>query len=262
MKKRKIIDYQIFEQQAINDNRTYQLILGMQEIKLQGYSHRMRWDWEDVQAKLFDINISALKLRQSQTVGSVFINETKNVIITFMAAYSVVFGSLSIGMMLAIQYIIGQLSVPVEQIAQFIYNMQDTKISLEHIANTTEKDDENKSRKLQKINNKTERILVDNVSFSYEGTTSPILKNINMDIPSGSTTAIVGASGSGKTTLIKLLLQYYNIKIGNILVDNYNLNDIDTDFWRQWWVEVCWVVWFQFHLNDGILGCELVFVFS
>ena len=233
MKKRKIIDYQIFEQQAINDNRTYQLIQGMQEIKLQGCSHRMRWDWEDVQAKLFDINISALKLRQSQTVGSVFINETKNVLITFMAAYSVVFGSLSIGMMLAIQYIIGQLSVPVEQIAQFIYNMQDTKISLERIANTTEKDDENKSRKLQKINNKTERILVDNVSFSYEGTTSPTLKNINMDIPRGSTIAIVGASGSGKTTLIKLLLQYYNIKTGNILIDNYNLNDIDTDFWRQ-----------------------------
>ncbi len=233
MRKRKVIDYQIFEQQAINDNRTYQLIQGMQEIKLQGCSHRMRWDWEDVQAKLFEINISALKLRQSQTAGSVFINETKNVLITFMAAYSVVFGSLSIGMMLAIQYIIGQLSVPVEQIAQFIYNMQDTKISLERIANTTEKDDENKDRKLKKINNETQRILVDNVSFYYEGTTAPTLKNICMDVPKGTTTAIVGASGSGKTTLIKLLLQYYKINEGHILIDNYNLNDIDTDFWRQ-----------------------------
>lgn len=249
MRKRKIIDYQIFEQQAINDNRTYQLIQGMQEIKLQGCSHRIRWDWEDIQAKLFDINISALKLRQSQMVGSVFINETKNVLITFMAAYSVVFGSLSIGMMLAIQYIIGQLSVPVEQIAQFIYNMQDTKISLERITDTIEKDDENKNRKLQNLSNETERILLDNVSFSYEGTTTPTLKNICMNIPQGTTTAIVGASGSGKTTLIKLLLQYYNIKYGKILIDNYNLNDIDTDSWRQ----QCGAV-----MQDGFLFSETI----
>lgn len=233
MKKRKIIDYQLFEQQAINDNRTYQLIQGMQEIKLQGCSHKMRWDWEDVQAKLFDINISALKLKQSQTVGSVFINETKNVLITFTAAYSVVFGSLSIGMMLAIQYIIGQLSVPVEQIAQFIYNMQDTKISLERIANTTEKDEENKDRKILDLNKNSEHILVDNISFSYPGSRIPTLKNINMDIPKGTITAIVGASGSGKSTLIKLLLQYYKVENGNILIDEYNINDIDTDFWRQ-----------------------------
>lgn len=249
MKKRKTIDYQIFEQQAINDNRTYQLIQGMQEIKLQGCSHRMRWEWEDIQAKLFDINISALKLSQSQTVGSVFINETKNVLITFTAAYSVVFGTLSIGMMLATQYIIGQLSVPVERIAQFIYNMQDTKISLERIANTTEKDDENKNRRLQNFNNETERILMNNVSFSYEGTLIPTLKNINMNIQRGSTTAIVGASGSGKTTLIKLLLQYYDVIDGEILIDNYNLNDIDTDFWRQ----QCGAV-----MQDGFIFSETI----
>jgi ABC-type bacteriocin/lantibiotic exporters, contain an N-terminal double-glycine peptidase domain len=233
MRKRRIIDYQMFDQQALNDSRTYQLIQGMQEIKLQGCSHRMRWDWEDIQAKQFEINIAALKLRQTQTVGTVFINETKNVLITFMAAYAVVHGTLSIGMMLAIQYIIGQLSIPVEQIAQFIYNMQDTKISLERIVSTTTKDDENRGRTLQKFTGETELISIDNLSFSYEGSLHPTLKHIDMTIPRGTTTAIVGASGSGKTTLIKLLLQYYRIQSGSIMVDTYNLNDIDTDYWRQ-----------------------------
>jgi ABC-type bacteriocin/lantibiotic exporter with double-glycine peptidase domain len=139
----------------------------MQEIKLQGCTQRMRWEWEDVQAKLFDVNISLLKLKQNQTAGSVFINETKNIIITFLAAYSVIAGSLSLGMMLAIQYIIGQLSIPIEQIAQFIYSIQDTKISMERISDIREKQDENTNRPINKIADSIVDISIKNLSFAY-----------------------------------------------------------------------------------------------
>jgi ATP-binding cassette subfamily B protein len=189
MKKRKILDYQLFEQRAINDSKTYELIYGMQEMKLQGCTHCMRWEWEDVQAKLFDVNISLLKLRQNQTAGSVFINETKNIIITFLAAYSVIAGSLSLGMMLAIQF-----------------------------------------NKMSELGN---NIYIKDLSFAYEGTNHFVLKNIDINIPQGTTIAIVGASGSGKTSLVKLLLQYYEIKQGQICIGNHNINDIDTDSWRQ-----------------------------
>jgi len=233
MRKRKILDYQIFEQRAINDSKTYEVIYGMQEIKLQGCSQRMRWEWEDVQAKLFEINISLLKLKQSQTAGSVFINETKNIIITFLAAYFVIGGSLSLGMMLAIQYIIGQLSVPIEQIAQFIYSIQDTKISMERISDVKNKLDENTNRPVNRIPQLTADISINNLSFAYEGTVRPVLNKINVFVPQGTTTAIVGASGSGKTSLIKLLLQYYEVNQGMIMIGNENINNIDTDLWRN-----------------------------
>jgi ATP-binding cassette subfamily B protein len=233
MKKRKILDYQLFEQRSINDSKTYELINGMQEIKLQGCTHRMRWEWEDVQAKLFDVNISLLKLRQNQTAGSVFINETKNIIITFLAAYFVITGSLSLGMMLAIQYIIGQLSVPIEQIAQFIYSIQDTKISMERISDIKNKKEENNDRSISKISELANNISIKDLSFAYEGSNHVVLRNININIPQGTTTAIVGASGSGKTSLIKLLLQYYTIIQGQIYVGNHDINDLETDSWRQ-----------------------------
>jgi ATP-binding cassette subfamily B protein len=174
-----------------------------------------------------------LKLKQSQTAGSVFINETKNIIITFLAAYSVIDGSLSLGMMLAIQYIIGQLSVPIEQIAQFIYSIQDTKISMERISDVKNKQDENTNRPVNKITDSMADISIKNLSFTYEGTTHFVLNNINIHIPKGTTIAIVGASGSGKTSLIKLLLQYYKVKQGEILIGNQSINDMDTDTWRE-----------------------------
>lgn len=131
--KRQILDYQLFEQQAINRNVTYQLITGMQEIKLQGCEQRKRWEWEDVQANLFDVNLKSLNLQQNQEAGSVLINELKNTIITVLAATSVLNGELTVGMMLAIQYIIGQLNSPVEQIMGFIYKWQDVSISIDRM---------------------------------------------------------------------------------------------------------------------------------
>lgn len=233
MKKRRILDYEIFEQRAINDSKTYQLIQGMQEIKLQGCTQRMRWEWEDVQARLFEVNVKLLKLSQSQKTGSIFINETKNVFITFLVAYAVISGSLTLGIMIAIQFIIGQLNLPIEHIAQFIYSLQDTKISMERIADIREKEDEDVDRPVKDMSNNENNIAIKNLSFTYTGTKNEVLKDINLEVEEGKTIAIVGASGSGKTTLIKLLLQYYPVLKGNIQIGKIGLNRIDTKYWRN-----------------------------
>lgn len=234
MKKRKILDYQLFEQRATNDSKTYQLIQGMQEMKLQGCTQRLRWEWEDVQAKLFDVNVKLLRLRQAQKSGSIFINETKNIFITFLTAYAVITGNLTLGVMIAIQFVIGQLSVPIEQIAQFIYSMQDTKISMERINVIKNKKEENRERSIENLNDLSNGdIIINQLSFAYKGTRNIVLHNIDLKVPKGETIAIVGASGSGKTTLVKLLLQYYNVKNGSIEVGGHNINDINTDLWRR-----------------------------
>lgn len=185
IKKRKILDYKNFEQLAAYDNKTYQLITGMQEIKLQNNTQQKRWDWEDTQANLFDTKVSLLKLKQIQDIGKFFINETKNVFITFLAAAAVIDGSMTLGVMLAVQYIIGQLITPVESIATFIYNIQDAKISLERINELKQKDDENIERNVYIRNIENSDIVIENVSFSYDGTTQPVLKDINLIVPKG-----------------------------------------------------------------------------
>lgn len=133
LQRRKVLDYEIFEQQAINQNKTYQFITSMQEIKLQDCEQRRRWEWEDTQADLFAVQMKLLKLQQTQEAGSIFINEVKNILITVLAATAVINDQITLGAMLAIQYIVGQLNSPVEQIMSFIYSLQDVKISLERI---------------------------------------------------------------------------------------------------------------------------------
>ncbi len=234
LKKRRILDFKYFEARAKNQNTTYQLIQGMQEIKLQNTEKRKRWEWEDVQADLFKINISALKLSQTQEAGNVFINETKNIIITIIAALSVVKGEMTLGMMLATQYIIGQLILPVEQMIRFIHDLQDTKISLERINEIHDKDDENKGRVFKNIQLSSNNIQLKNLTFQYEGPHSKkVLNDISVIIPEGKVTAIVGASGSGKTTLIKLLLQYYRPVAGLIEIGHHDLQEFNSTWWRN-----------------------------
>ena len=194
LKKRRILDYKNFEQQGINRNVVYQLITGMQEIKLQGCEQRKRWEWEDVQADLFDINMQSLTLTQNQEAGSILINELKNILITVIAATAVINGNLTLGMMLAVQYIIGQLNSPVEQIMNFIYSWQDVSISLDRM-------NEIHIRKNEENENRTETelpadrsIYIRNLSFKYDGaSTDYILDNINLHIAQGKVTAIVGS---------------------------------------------------------------------
>lgn len=208
LKKRKLLDYKMFDHQGLNRNTVYQMISGMQEIKLQGCEQRKRWEWEDIQSDLFNVNLEALSLAQNEKAGSIFINETKNVLITVVAAMSVIDGSLTLGMMLAIQYIIGQLSSPVEQLVTFIYNWQDVSISLDRMNEIhTQSDEENEDKTIANFNGNETSIEIRDLCFKYNNALpNYILQNINLRIPQGKTTAIVGASGSGKTTLLKTAL--------------------------------------------------------
>lgn len=238
LKKRRLLDYKYFEQAGKNRNVTYQLIGGMQEIKLQGCEQRKRWEWEDVQADLFKVNLQSLNLQQVQQAGSITINEVKNILITVLAATAVIQGNMTLGMMLAVQYIIGQLNSPIEQLIQFIYSWQDVSISLDRmneIHTETNEEDTERTR-----NNYTEKsidghsLAIKDLSFKYDiYSPKDILSNINLSIPNGKVTAIVGASGSGKTTLIKLLLGFYEPLSGSIQIGSAHLSECNLGWWRS-----------------------------
>ena len=238
LKKRRQLDYKYFEQAGRNRNVTYQLIGGMQEIKLQGCEQRKRWEWEDVQADLFKVNLQSLNLQQVQQAGSITINEVKNILITVLAATAVIHGNMTLGMMLAVQYIIGQLNSPVEQLIQFIYSWQDVSISLDRMNEIhTETNEENVERTHTAYTDKTTEghsLTMKDLSFKYDiYSPKDILSDINLSIPNGKVTAIVGASGSGKTTLVKLLLGFYEPLNGSIQIGNANLSEYNLGWWRS-----------------------------
>ncbi len=235
LKKRAELDYKRFDQSSDNQSSLYQLISGMQEIKLNGSERRRRWEWEAIQVRLFKISIKGLALSQTQNTGGQFLNELKNILITFIAAKSVIDGSLTLGEMLSIQYIIGQLNLPINNFISFIQTGQDAKISLERLAEIHLKDDEeDRSEDFIKELPQDKSIKLKDFSFRYGGLSSPwVLENIDVEIPEGKVTAIVGASGSGKTTLIKLLLKFYEPTEGTITIGNTKLNNISTNTWRK-----------------------------
>ena len=238
LKKRRQLDYKYFEQAGRNRNVTYQLLGGMQEVKLQGCEQRKRWEWEDVQADLFKVNLQSLNLQQIQQAGSITINEVKNILITVLAATAVIHGNMTLGMMLAVQYIIGQLNSPVEQLIQFIYSWQDVSISLDRMNEIhTETDEENTNRIRSNYTDETadgHSIHIKDLSFKYDiYSPKEILSGINLSIPNGKVTAIVGASGSGKTTLVKLLLGFYEPLKGKIQLGDANLNEFNLGWWRS-----------------------------
>lgn len=250
LRKRKVLDYELFEQQAINQNKTYQFITTIQEIKLQDCECRRRWEWENTQADLFGIQMKVLKLQQTQEAGSIFINEVKNIIITVFAATAVINNQMTLGAMLAIQYIIGQLNSPVEQFMSFIYSLQDVKISLERINEIHEgKNEETKETQLKAFG-PSKSIHIEDLNFKYDPhSLKKTIKNVSFTIPEGKVTAIVGASGSGKTTLIKLILGYYSVSSGTITIAGHNLNKYNL----QWWRKHCGVV-----MQDGVIFSESI----
>ena len=251
LKRRKVLDYELFEQQAINNNKTYEFITSMQEIKLQDCEQRRRWEWEDTQADLFGVQMKSLKLQQTQEAGSIFINEVKNIIITVVAATAVIHGQMTLGMMLAVQYIIGQLNSPVEQLMNFFYSLQDVKISLERINEIHQMDDENGKEGLQTyIEDKSEGIDIKNIMFKYDPhALRKTIDDVSIHIPQGKVTAIVGASGSGKTTLIRLMLGYYPVLEGQINIGNTDINKLN----KKWWRRQCGVV-----MQDGVIFSESI----
>ncbi len=233
LKRRKAIDYLRFSHIAAEQSKVIELINGMQEIKLHNAEKQKRWGWEFIQIRLYKVAMKALALEQTQGIGSRFIDQLKNIVITVTAATLVVKGDLTLGMMLAVQYIIGQLNAPVIQIVGFIQAVQDAQISLERLGEIHDKEDEEpvEEQKITDIDVEGD-ITIENLSFKYAGADEDVLKKLNLHIPAKKITAIVGASGSGKTTLMKLLMKFYDPRQGEIKLGNTNLNNISQHTWR------------------------------
>jgi ATP-binding cassette, subfamily B, bacterial len=233
LKKRKELDYKRFEQMAQNQSNLIQMISGMNEIKLHNAERQKRWQWERIQAKLYRVSIGYLALEQWQRAGASFLKEFKNLIITFIAAKAVTEGQLSIGEMVAVEYIVGQLNSPLEQMVIFIQMGQDAKISLERLNEIHKKEDEDGSVPRLNVLPENGDLRMDNMSFQYGGQYSPmVIKGLNMMIPKGQTVAIVGSSGSGKTTILKLLLNFYQPTEGVVRLGEVSLNSIQNRLWR------------------------------
>ncbi len=270
LKKRRDLDYKRFSQVSQEQSKVIELINGMQEIKLHNAEKQKRWSWEFLQARLFKISIEGLALEQYQSVGSNFINEVKNIFISILSAKLVIDGDITLGMMLAISYIVGQLNSPIAQLINFIREVQDAKISLERLAEIHNKEDEEQqdqdkitslfsNSKFQTQdtakNSKTDfvhkllDINLEKVSFRYIGSDVEVLKDLDLYIPANKITAIVGVSGSGKTTLMKLLLKFYDPNSGQIKLGNYDLKNVSQKTWRN----ECGVVMQEGYIfNDSI----------
>ena len=257
LKRRRELDFHRFRQLSENQAKLIELITGMQEIKLNNCEKQKRWEWERIQARLFKVNIRRLSLNQTQTIGSSFINQLKNILISFLAAKLVMDGHITIGAMVAVSYIIGQMNAPLSNLMDFIQNAQDAKISLERLNEIHLRKDEENTEEPGLADLPANRdISVKAVTFQYEGPRSPkVLKEVSLAIPVNQTTAIVGMSGSGKTTLIKLILGFYPPVSGSILVGETNVDQISTTVWR----DRCGVVMQDgFIFSDSILNNILV----
>ena len=250
LKRRKDLDYKRFSQVSEEQSKVIELINGMQEIKLHNAEKQKRWSWEFIQARLFKIEIKNLSLQQTQNIGAQFINEMKNIFITFLSASLVISGDLTLGMMLSISYIIGQLNSPINQLVGFVHSLQDTKISLERLGEIHNRDDEEivGEQKITDIDIEQDMEL-SNLSFRYTGAMNNVLNNLELTIPTNEITAIVGASGSGKTTLMKLMLKFYEPNEGNFKLGGQDVGNISQKAWRN----ACGVVMQEGYIfNDSI----------
>ncbi|WP_316738801.1 peptidase domain-containing ABC transporter [Pedobacter aquatilis] len=249
LKKRKALDYKMFSQVAQEQSTVIELINGMQEIKMHNAEKQKRWNWEFLQVKLFKIKIRSLSLEQWQSVGGGFINQIKDILVSFLAAKLVLSGNLTLGMMLSVQYIIGQLNNPLYQLIDFIRQTQDAKISLERLGEIHNKEDEENAQNQYVTEIAQKDIELNDVSFRYTGSDYFVFQNLNLNIPHQKTTAIVGASGSGKTTLLKLLTKFYEPNSGDIKIGNTDMKNIAPRHWRN----LCGVVMQESYLfNDTI----------
>lgn len=232
---RRKIDYMRFNETANSQNNIVQLIGGMQEIKLNNCERQKRWEWERIQAKLYRISIKGLTISQTQQIGGAFIDQTKSIVVSFMAAKSVIDGDITLGMMTSLTYILGQLNAPVSQFISFVRGCQDAQISMERLSEINEREDEEQTDEQKKRNIPTNaNIEIRNVSFQYEGPQSTkVLNNISMVVPNGKVTAIVGASGSGKSTLMKILLGIYTPTEGHVTLGGLDISQYCNSSWRR-----------------------------
>lgn len=249
LKKRKEIDYQAFQKMTDNQHSLIEIIQGMPEIKLQCSQHKRRWAWATIQAKLFRVQMRSLALGQWQDGGAQIINQLKDILITFLSAKAVIDNQMTLGMMLAVQYMVGRLNAPLQQMIGFIRSAQDASISLERLGEVQDHPEEEQYglRKQQHI--PMGDINIKKLSFKYTPIAESVLEGIQLTIPRGKVTAIVGTSGSGKTTLVKLLLGFYQPVTGNISIGGTPLNSISMKTWRG----ACGVV-----LQDGFIFSDTI----
>jgi len=235
LNRRKVLDYQQFSHMTANQNAIVQLVCGMPEIKMNQAEASQRWAWESIQGKLFNIRLKSLAVEQYQQAGTLFINEGKNIFITFLAAQQVIAGELTLGMMMAITYILGQMNAPIEQLLQFIRQAQDAKISMERLGEVQDMKEE-KEEFGEALSESIPQgdIELSDTCFKYSRHDHEnIIDELNLTIPYKKTTAIVGTSGSGKTTLMKLLLKFYPLTGGRVSVGGHDLRFICPDAWRS-----------------------------
>lgn len=251
MKKRAILDHKRFKQMSANNSKLIEIVNSMQEIKLTQSETSKRWDWENLQAALFKTKIESLGLFQYQTAGGKLINEVSNIVITIIAAASVLSGEMTLGMMLAVQFIIGQLNMPVNQMVGFFRTAQDARMSLDRLAEVHNLDDEESEDAMKvRVLPRNRDIYINNLSFQYEGPRSPwAIKGIDIVLPANGITAVVGSSGSGKTTLMKMILGFYKPVEGEIVIGDTALNNLSLRVWR----ERCGVV-----MQDGYIFPESI----
>ena len=233
MKKRELVDNQRFEQLSENQSALIELIQGMQEIKLQNSQRKHRWQWAEIQARLFRANVRALKIAQYQDAGATFVTQLKDIIITFIAAKAVIDGQMTLGMLLAVQYIVGQLNGPLTQFLQFIRSAQDARISLERLGEIHLKESEPTPEIDSVIVPEFSDLKIEGLSFRYNQLSDFVLKDLDLLIPKGKVTAIVGTSGSGKTTLVKLILGFYVPTQGSIRLGSMPITQLPPNWWRQ-----------------------------
>lgn len=234
MKKREILDHKMFALNSANQSSVIQLISGMQEIKLNACEQQKRWEWESIQRNIYRLSTKGLKLSQYQQSGGFFINQVKNLIITALVATLVVKGKITLGMMLSVQYIVGMLNSPVDQLISFFRQYQDAKLSVDRLQDVYDEKDEDDDTKLGTSSMQNGDIVLRHVMFRYDKLSSkPTLNDINLKIPEGKVTAIVGLSGSGKTTILKMILGFYSPDKGTIEVGGVNLDSMNKRKWRK-----------------------------
>jgi ATP-binding cassette subfamily B protein len=250
MKQRRSLDHKYFAKQSENQSKLIQIIHGIREIKLNNAERTNQWEWKDIQAALFRVNMKSLSLNQNQEAGGVFINETKNILINVVAAIAVMNNDMTLGMLLAVSYILGQLNGPIEQMISFFHRAQDAKISMERLGEIHELEDEYQKQTGVTVLPAIERVTVSGLRFSYPGAIARnVLEDIDLTLKKDTVTAVVGISGSGKTTLVKLLLGFYPPGSGEIRVGDMNIQMMSPDLWRSY----CGVV-----MQDGFIFSDTI----
>ncbi len=235
LRRRRKLDYMRFQEASANQSNIVQLIGGMQDIKLNNCEKQKRWDWERIQARLFKVSVKSLSLGQAQEVGGTFIDQTKNILISFLAAKSVISGDMTLGMMMSLQYIMGQLNAPISQFISFVQATQDASISLERLGEIHDMKDEEPEdeQKIREIPQDAD-IVFDDVTFQYDGPHSAkVLDGVSLRIPANKVTAIVGASGSGKTTMLKMMLGFYRPVSGEVRLGGASISAYSERVWRS-----------------------------